>query len=73
MISSHYLAVSGRKVFGVVDIESGLVWSRSVGPEYESPKYDPHMFQFGEAVSDLSGTKLAVWVTSEPKGQGLVA
>jgi len=68
VISSRYLAVSGKKGIGVVDIERGLAWSKTIGPEYDSPKYDPYMFQFGETVSDLSGTRLAVWVTSSPKG-----
>jgi len=68
VISSRYLAISGKKGIGIVDIGRGLAWSKTVGPEYDSPKYDPHMFQFGETVSNLSGSRLAVWVTSEPKG-----
>jgi hypothetical protein len=62
VLSSRYLAWSGRTGFGVIDPDRGLVWSK-----YPLPRLDPSVLQFGKIQSAMDGTRFALWVKAERK------
>jgi hypothetical protein len=62
VMSSRHIGVSGKDGLGIVDMDHGLEWSRSV-----QALSDHGVFDFGEIRSDSSGTRLAVWVIATKK------
>ncbi|HWZ26261.1 MAG TPA: hypothetical protein VN037_13340 [Verrucomicrobiae bacterium] len=62
VLGSRYIVLSGRTGIGVIDIDHGLIWSKTIGPDR-----DPSDFQFGDTVSSLSGTGFGFWMTSDRK------
>jgi hypothetical protein len=62
VVSSHCIAVSGRRGIGVVDPQQGLIWSKRI-----PPVSNLNGFQFGHIRSAISGDRFAVWVTASPE------
>lgn len=59
VISAKCLGWSSRTGIAVVDIDRGLVWSKSVQPQQLHKA-----FQFGSIRPSLYGTKFALWVVA---------
>jgi hypothetical protein len=57
--SLHTVAVSGRRGFGIVDTEHGLLWSKQIPSGSNA-----NDFQFGRARAAMSAQEFAIWMTS---------
>jgi hypothetical protein len=64
VLASQYIVFSGRTGIGVIDIDHGLVWSKTIGPNRNLNRAP---FQFGGIVSSISGTRFGFWMTSYRK------
>lgn len=62
VLSSRYIAISGRRGIGVVDQMGGLLWSKQI-----PPNSNPNDFQFGDIRAAMSEEEFAVWITSYHK------
>lgn len=59
-LSSRHIGLSGKNGIGIVDLDHGLIWSKSIGD-------DSKHFQFSEMQCAMSGKRFAFWITGAKK------